>query len=318
MPANIEKMVYKGAKPWHNLGEEIDHFMTAEEGLVKGGLDFEVELVPVWINGSIFEDAKAVVRKDTKTVFKVVGNQYTPLQNRAAFKFFDGVVGAGAAIYETIGSLRGGRRIWILANLKESLSIQGDEVAKYVVLSNSHDGSTAVQMFNTPIRVVCENTLEMAVSAASASFYARHTSGVAGKVESAREILGLVNIYYANFAERANLMAIKQLAPVDMPKLLYAAFKSPEYLKVGANEELQKMVQISADKVKELVEVDRGEYAPKLHGTVYEAYNAVTKYTDHYRDYRGNTPESRLNGVWFGGGNIIKTRALDWCMDYCK
>jgi hypothetical protein len=77
-------------------------------------------------------------------------------------------------------------------------------------------------------------------------------------------------------------------------------------------------VEIQKQKVKELVEVDRHEFAPQLHGSIYEAYNAVVKYTDYYRNYRGDDPSARLNGIWFGGGNVIKSRALDWCIQYAK
>ena len=113
-----------------------------------------------------------------------------------------------------------GWRTWILANLKDSLGVAGEEIKKYLLLMNSHDGSMALQMFWTPIRVVCWNTLSAALSGADGTrFYSRHTAGAADRIESAKELLGLAHKYYSEFEQKANLLVQKQLPPAELPKL---------------------------------------------------------------------------------------------------
>jgi phage/plasmid-like protein (TIGR03299 family) len=316
MPANVEKMVYAGNVPWHGIGKKVDGLMTSEEAIKAAEMDWEVALEPVTVRGHVMDEYKAIVRQSDHSVFAIVGNRYTPIQNREAFKFFDAVVGGGA-YFETAGSLNGGRRIWMLANLNSSIGVKGDEVKKYVVLSNSHDGSLARQMFLTPIRVVCENTLQMALNSAVERVYARHTARAnsAEKVQEAKVILHIAETYFTNFKEMMDLLAVKQLPAGDQPLLLAAAFGTHGAI---AAEEVYNPIKIQMDKVQELITVDRKEFSPELHGTVYEAYNAVVKFTDYYRNYRGGQPDNRLNGVWFGGGNIIKNRALDWAIKYSK
>jgi len=313
MPADIEKMAYAGDVPWHGLGKKVEGLMTAEEAIKAAEMDWEVGLEPVTVRGLIQSDYKAIVRQSDHSVFAIVGNRYQPIQNKDAFRFFDTVIGGGYAYYETCGSLNGGRRIWMLANLKDSLSVKGDEVKKYVVLSNSHDGSLALQMFWTPIRVVCSNTLQAALNSAAEKFYARHTFRALEKIDKAKEILGIANRFYGDFKEKMEMLAIKQLPAADVPLLLAAAFGTHDAIPI---EDVYNPVKIQMQKVEELITVDRNEFAPELHGTVYEAYNAVVKFTDYYRQYRGGKPDNRLNGVWFGGGNVIKNRALNWSLNY--
>jgi phage/plasmid-like protein (TIGR03299 family) len=316
MTDQIEKYQKILDAPW--LGgnaAKVGGLLTSAEALKAGGLDWDVELKPVTVNGTIQPDYKAIVRVPDQQVYAIVGNRYVPIQNKANFKFFDAVVGGGFAIYDTVGSVDGGRKIWILADLKGSIGVLGDEIKKYVVLSSSHDGSLARQMFLTPIRVVCKNTLQAAIATAMQKFYTRHTANADAKVEAAREILGLANGFYVDFQAQMERLAMKQLPKTDLPLLLGAAFGVDSTVPMDA---VYNPIKIQMQKVEELIEVDRPEFAPALHGTVYEAYNAVVKFTDYYRHYRGNTGEARLNGVWFGGGNVIKARTLAWATGYSK
>jgi phage/plasmid-like protein (TIGR03299 family) len=139
MPHEVESMAYAGSVPWHGLGTRVKGLMTAREALVAAGLDWEVELAHVYIESHgarqgvrRVDDWKAIQRVTDKKVYAIVGARYEPIQNKNAFNFFDEVVGSGQAIYETAGALQEGRRIWILANMKGSIGIRGDEVKKYI------------------------------------------------------------------------------------------------------------------------------------------------------------------------------------------
>jgi phage/plasmid-like protein (TIGR03299 family) len=309
-----EKIVYTVGAPW-GLGKRVDGCMTTEEAIKKADLDWDVGLEAVTVRGFVLPEHKAVVRQTDHNVFAVVGNRYTPIQNRNCFKFFDDVLGAGAVQIETVGSLNGGRKIWILGNMKGNISILGDEIKKYILLTSSHDGTLARQIFWTDVRVVCENTLQLAIATAAEKFYTRHTLRAEEKMAQAADFLGLANRHYAIFQVEMEQMARKQLPAAARPLLLAAAFGTNGAIPA---EEVYNPIKLQMDKVEELIEVDRAEFKPELHGTVYEAYNAVVKFTDYYRNYRGGKPDNRLNGVWFGGGNIIKNRARDWALDYTK
>ena len=167
-------MFYVDRPPWHGLGRRLAEPATAEEAIQGAKLDWEVAKVPLYAAGNarMFPvDGKfGIVRKDKWDsddckVLGVVSQQYTPLQNREAFTFFDPIVGDGAAIcYHTAGVLGDGQRIWILAKLPDSITVRNGDISdKFLLLTNSHDGESAVQMKFTPIRVVCQNTLMMAL-----------------------------------------------------------------------------------------------------------------------------------------------------------
>jgi len=314
----LESMFYAGEVPWHGLGKKVAGLQTAEEAIAAAGLDWEVELVPIFTKNGEFKkvpDRMAVRRMKDQRVFGLVTPKYTPIQNHEAFQFFDSVVGEKKAIYETAGSLRGGERVWVMANLKGTLDIRGDEIKRYLILMNSHDGSLALQMFFSPVRVVCMNTLRMALASAAQSFYSRHTSGIMDRVHDAQEILGLAHKYYHDFAADARHMASLMLPPAKMPLLLNAAFDQPMDRRI---EDVFPWVKKQMEKVEELVTVDRKEFPKELHGTAWEAYNGVAKYTDYYRPYQSEAKDARLRGVWFGTGADIKKRAWDFCQTLDK
>lgn len=315
MAHELESMMYAGEVPWHGLGKKVAGLQTAEEAISAAGLDWEVELAEIFTkNGDGFRkapDYRAVRRTKDKRVYGIVSPKYQPIQNKEAFSFFDGVVGSKKAIYETAGSLRGGQRIWILANLKGAVGVKGDEIKRYLTLTNSHDGSLALQMFFSPVRVVCMNTLRMALARATDSFYCRHTQGALDRIEAAREILGLATKFYSDWLKEAKHLATLQLPAPKMPLLLKAAFDQPESIRM---EDIWNPVRVEMKKVEELVTVGRGQDNPAVQGTAWQAYNAVAEYADYYRHYRSKEKDARLNGAWFGSGMAMKKRSWDFLM----
>ena len=318
MAHEVESMAYAGETPWHGLGTKVDHLMTSEEAIHAAELDWTVSTQDVFLaDGRRCDQWRAVVRNADQRIYAVLGAGYVPVQNSEAFKFFDEVVGSKEAYYETAGSLRGGSRVWLLANLKDSLSVQGEEVRRYLTLVNSHDGSLALQMFWTPVRVVCMNTLSMALSSATNSFYARHTTYIQQRVYDAQEVLGLAKKYYEDFAEKANLMAQRQLSPAKMPLLLVAAFQTSGSRPIDAVYQPDDLRR-KFNKVEELVAVGRGMDNPAIRGTVWQGYNAVCEYADYNKTYKDNSASNRLYNTWFGAGAEMKRRAWNWCLNEVK
>ena len=156
MAANVETMMYVREKPWHGLGVEVSEAPNSEDALRFAGLDWNVRQENVFNSrGGIIKGFKANVRDSDDSVLGVVGDRYKVVQNRDAFKFTDGLIG-GDVRYETAGSLRDGKQIWLLAKLPEQ-QIAGDAVEPYLCFTNAHDGSSGVRVCMTPVRVVCKN-----------------------------------------------------------------------------------------------------------------------------------------------------------------
>ena len=163
---NKTSMMYIGESPWHKLGTKLDKPATAFEAIQAAQLDFMVVKFPIkTVRHELpVENHFATVRTDTLQTLGVVGSRYEPIQNKDAFDAFDTLVGEGEAIYHTAGALGKGERIWLLAKLPDYIRVNlNDIVEKYLLLVNSHDGSGSVKVKLTPIRVVCENTLSMAL-----------------------------------------------------------------------------------------------------------------------------------------------------------
>ena len=194
----VETMFSANVPAWHQLGVVTKGALTSAEAIEKAGLDWEVHLKPLFTGGidpsgeELLIDVPnyfATVRDLDDSVLGVVGNRYTPIQNIECFDFMDTVVDDSDAMYETAGSLHNGRIVWMLLNLNKSVQVDEDVTDNYLLLTNSHDGSSSLKGLTTPIRVVCANTLRMALGDMRNSFSFRHTKNLTGKVAQARSIL---------------------------------------------------------------------------------------------------------------------------------
>lgn len=309
---NIENgkanMMYVGETPWHKLGTKLDNPATAQEAIMVSGLNYVVEKEKVLLeSGIVVPDTYATVRKDNNNILGVVGNVYKVMQNADAFNFFDTVVGDGKAIYHSAGALGKGERIWMLAKLPGDVIVKDVEnTEKYLLLTNSFDGTSPVKMFFTPVRVVCQNTLNMAIKGAKDGISIRHTQSMSGKVDEARRILGLSINYYSEFEKLAN-----QLSDVSLTMK-----KAEEYFDTvlgPVKEDESTRRQNTKAELLNLFEHGKGNQHPAVRGSLWCAYNAVTEYSDYHKTIKNIDKDAtnRLNSLWFGSGANMKMNAWE-------
>lgn len=210
MAANVETMFYTREKPWHGLGTMVAEAPNSKDALRLAGLNWKVLQEPVYTeNKELIQGYKANVRGSDRKVLGVVTDRYKVIQNEEAFAFTDALLGEGIR-YETAGSLQEGRRVWMLARLPREFIIGGERISPYMVFSNTHDGSGAVKTALTPIRVVCNNTLNLALRTAKRSWSMIHTGDISGKIEEAKNTLLLADEYMTALGQEfENLRKIK-------------------------------------------------------------------------------------------------------------
>jgi phage/plasmid-like protein (TIGR03299 family) len=311
MPAAIESMAYAGDTPWHGLGQRL----TEEEGRrwervhQQAGLDWTVEKVRLMTS-----DTKELVNhyvtrrtRDGK-ILGTVGPRYCVLQNDEAFRWFQPFLDAGEAVIHTAGSLRGGARVWVLARLQRDPLViaPGDVVDKFVLLSHSHDGSLAVRVGFTPVRVVCNNTLAMAHdSQASRLIRVYHTRGLQDHLSNLREAMNLANQEFeasAALYRRLQHRAINQNDLARYVRLVLGTDDDPP------SSRLTHLLE----EIFRLHEEGRGSNLPGVRGTLWGAYNAFNEWLVYGR---GSRQDVRLDSLWYGSGARLNERALDVALD---
>jgi len=309
MSANINSMMFVGEKPWHGLGKKLEKVATSAEAIIAAGLNWVVNKTPVLYQkvGGFIEpvaDQYVVVRADNQKPLGVVGKQYKVLQNKEAFSFFDAVVGVKEAMYHTAGALGDGERVWILAKLPGYIRVGGDDVSeKFLLLVNTHDGTTAARMMFTPIRVVCQNTLNIALGGTEAKASIRHTTNMGIKIDDVRKTLQIVNARFTMFEDAAKKLAVTQLTGDAWKSYLIG-------LKLASDEDdaTTRMKNIT-EEVSRLFESGKGADMKTAKGTAWGAFNAVAEYVDYVRG--SDKIESRAKSLLFGSGADLKQRAWD-------
>lgn len=307
MAHEVETMFSVGVAPWHGLGARVPAEVTSGEAMKLAGLDWRVSTQPLLTargDGSepaLVPSARAVVRETDGRPLGVVGERYLPIQNADAFAFFDEIVGAGKAIYHTAGSLKSGRRVWILSKLPGEVRVARNDITeKFLLLSNSHDGSSALRMMFTPVRVVCQNTLNIALAGGERAFHVRHTASAPSRIEEARRVLGLSNTFYDSFAATAHRLAASRYTDAQMRELTTELFP-------GETDKPSSRTANIRDKVLELFETGAGH--GEIRGTAWAALNAVAEFTDHHRQSSSQNRDGRVDSIWWGSGASLKARA---------
>lgn len=308
------EMFYFGEKPWHELGQKVENALTSEEAIKAAGLDWNVVKTPAQFTAPTGE-VKAVpgkfvnYREDNNTPLGIVGKDYTIVQNRGAFSFFDAVVGEKAAMYHTAGSLFEGRKIWLLAKLPQDTIVKGVDISKnYLLLTNSHDGTSNLKVLWTSVRVVCNNTLTSALHGVDGKISKmRHTANIGMRVQEVQEFLGMTSGLINRFNLRAEELANKPLS-VSVVEEFFARMN----LKTLPNES-----EISATKKKNIREAIEakialtGKVTPQIAGTRWALLNGFTDFVDHDKTVRpSSTSDKWADSILFGSGAELKRKAL--------
>lgn len=195
MAANVESMFSVREKPWHGLGTIVKEAPTSADAIRLAGLDWSVVQEPIYTNfNRVVDGYRANVRSSDRKVLGVVSDRYKVVQNVDAFSFTDELLGKGVR-YETAGSLQEGKKVWLLARLPREYIIAGERISPYLVFSNTHDGSGSVKVAITPVRVVCNNTLNLALGTAKRSFSMIHTGNIQDKIQEAKDTLFMAEEY---------------------------------------------------------------------------------------------------------------------------
>ena len=212
MAAQVESMFYTREMPWHGLGVKVLDAPTSKDALLLSGLDWRVNQEDIYTDsGNLIEGYKANVRDRDEKVLGVVTDRYKVIQNDEAFAFTDELLGGGVR-YETAGSLMGGRKVWLLAHLPHEYIIAGEKISPYLVFSNCHDGSGAIKVAITPIRVVCNNTLNLALTTAKRSWSTMHTGDIQYKLEDAKNTLFMADKYMEELGKEFEVLRKKKLS----------------------------------------------------------------------------------------------------------
>src|SRR3990167_5415713 len=301
-------MMYTGETPWHKLGTYLgENAVTAEEAIKAANMEWEVSLQNIQCDAieSTIPGFKAVVRNDIEEVLGIRKQKYTPYQNKDAFKVLDPFIGEGQAVLHTAGVLGKGERVWILAKLPGQLEVtKNDVIDKYFLLTNSHDGSTGIKLMFTPIRVVCQNTLQMAlVSGQSSIMNIKHTKNHEIKIKQALKVLGLVEKIAEDFEIDAKKMYEFKMSDADIDAYLADI--------INITGEAKEKTKLYADKsyirYRDYIEGGIGTDIQGVKGSLWGAYNAVTEAIDHPT----RKVKDLLQYSQFGAGRIIKDRAWD-------
>lgn len=307
MSANVETMFFSGRQtPWHGMGTQVENAPTSEDAIIYAGLNWEVlQKRLITEDAIVVPDNFANVRSSDGKVLGVVGKRYQIVQNTDAFKFTDSLLGEGVT-YETAGSLNEGKTIWLLAKMPDKYTILGDEVTPYIVFTNTHDGSGAVKVAMTPVRIVCQNTLNASLRQAKRTWSARHVGSIDAKLREAEETLQFANQYMKAVNDTFEELYKIKLSDFEVRSLINKV--------VPVNEDMGKSQKDNNEKIRNDI-LYRFKNAPDLRELEYTGarlIQAVADTTSHIEPFRRtkNFEENRFKNT------LIGNDLLDTTMNY--
>ena len=305
MAANVETMFYTRQKPWHGLGTMVQEAPTSREALELAGLNWRViQKALLTADGHLVPGFKANLRDSDNQVLGVVTDRYRVVQNEDAFAFTDALLGEGVT-YETAGSLQNGRRTWILAKLPQNYIISGDEITPYLVFMNSHDGTGAIKAAMTPIRVVCQNTLNLALKTAKRTWSADHVGDIQGKMEDARYTLLYADQYMKELGKAIDALRRIKLSDRQVQEYIDALFPLPEN---ATEAQTKNMLRLKEDMKA------RYHEAPDLKDVGKNGYrfiNAVSDFATHSEPLRKRTNYKESLFARIVEGNVMIDKAYE-------
>ena len=316
-------------KAWHGLGKVVTDYPNSRDAMQYAGLDFMVEKRTIFcskltgIPGSerlIVPDYYATVRKDTETVLGIVGSQYETVQNWDAFNFFDSIVKGEGILYETAGALGKGERIFITAKLPSYIRVgREDLIEQYLFLTTSHDGSGAITAAFTPIRIVCNNTLNAALKNMNNSIRIRHTNNAKQKLKQAHQVMGIVNTLSTQLENLFNQWSKVKISDKEVYKLIQLAMipnkEVLQNIRQGKEDELSTHFLNICNKAYEYALGNETQQLDTTKGTLFGAYNGITGYFQNVRIYKDD--ESKIKSLLYGGTAQQRTQsAFNLCSSF--
>ncbi|NRT58392.1 DUF932 domain-containing protein [Sphaerotilus uruguayifluvii] len=311
----IEQMAYVGDTPWHGLGNELPARQPIEVWAERAGMNWTIEQAPVQYvvrqSGSLseicaFDDQKVLFRSDTKAPLSVVGNRYHVVQPREVLEFYRDLTEVSGFELETAGVLKSGKKFWALARTGQESALKGTDLVKgYLLLATSCDGTLATTATPTTVRVVCHNTLSIAIQGATGAIKVPHNTSF--DAQAVKRQLGIAVTQWDGFMYRMRTLAERKVRSHEAMnyflKVLCQTDVTSDSAQGLSNERALKKVQALYDGQ------GRGAELTAAKGTAWGLLNAVTEFVDHER--RARSTEYRLDSAWFGQGAALKQRALD-------
>ena len=298
---------------WHGLGQIVDNAMTSEEAIRLANLDYEV--FKTTIHPLIGEDYGvkiperfATIRRDTGDYLGTVSSRYEIVQNKDSFIFFDSIIDKGEAIFETAGALGNGERIFVTAKLPDDILVAGEPCNKYIILTNSHDGTSSIIAGFTNIRVVCANTLQASLHSLTNKVHINHFSNAKERLAEATKVMGLCSIYNTQVEEIFNEMAKKEIKEKEMEEFFINVFKPEnknaiitDISSVDEKEEASTRFNNQIEDLMNFAYSHPTQQTEATKNTVWGAYNAVSGYYNYAKSYRKE--EDRMKSQLFGLGS---------------
>jgi len=305
-------MAYAGETPWHGLGTEVGADLTPAEFMGKADLDFEVGMVPTRFTNPVTKKTEtngkqALIRLDDGKFLDTVSDDWNPVQNAEVFQFFDDFVKAADMEMHTAGSLLDGKICWALAKIKDSYDIRkNDTIDRYALFTNYFKYGFSTTIAETDIRVVCNNTLQMALSSAASNImkYSHRRKFVATE---AKAVLTDAKAKSDTYKEAGKFLVTKKYTEETVSEFCARVFPI-----IGDNKRAKELSK-NAKRAMELVETSPGHKFAS--GTWWNAFNAVTFMTNHEL---GRSNENRLNSLWYGPNKNLNIKALELATDYAN
>lgn len=290
---NYDWMVSAKERPWHGIGTVVEDAPTSEDAIKMAHLNWKVEQFPISANGIEIPGHFANIRTDVNLPLGVVKNRYKIVQNSEAFDFVDDIIGNNEVEchYETAGSLFNGKKIFLLVRLPDK-NLLGDDVENYIFFTNSHDGTSAFMAGITNVRVVCNNTLQMAISGAQRTWYCRHTLSIESKKQQAKESLGLAVKYMDSMEDFAEKMATKK---INEEKFFRALFDA-DYIKG----QCEKNKELIVERIHTIY--TEKDDLQNFKGSAWGLYQATADYVSNALPFRQTSTykENKMNQFFVG------------------
>lgn len=303
----VETMAYTNARPWHGLGNQLSAQSPISVWIKQAGMGWQIEESPVYFkqdgNADLvpFEDQKVLYRSDTGAALSVVSKRFQVVQPRQVLEFYHELTEAHGFTLETAGVLKGGRKVWALAKTNMTARIKGNDVMNgYLLLATGCDGTLATTAQFTSIRVVCNNTLTVALSEGTSCVKVPHSTTF--DPAAVKQQLGLLSTNWEDFIYKMKRLSDRKLKHMESEAFISQLFSADQDFKPVNERAKQKIMALYSGR-------GRGAELSSAKGTAFGLLNAITEFIDHER--RAKNTDYRLDSAWFGTGAILKSDALD-------